>query len=84
MSTMSALAIIVRHVEDADEGGRTCRACGLPWPCDVRLLVDAMIAEAHVLTPPPLSLTQGHRRSPAIVARPGSRLRRPAIRMPVA
>jgi hypothetical protein len=84
MTTISALAIIVRHVEDADEGGRTCRACGRPWPCDVRNLVDAMTAEARLVAAAPLSLTHGHHRSPTIMARPGSRIRRLPARVPVA
>jgi hypothetical protein len=74
-TTMTALSIIVRHVEDADEGGRVCRDCGRPWPCDVRRLVDAMAAEAHLITSAP-----GFGRSP-ILARPRSR--RAAVRVPV-
>jgi hypothetical protein len=49
MTTMTALAIIVRHVEDSAEPRGVCRACGLPWPCDVWRLVDAMAAEAHLV-----------------------------------
>ena len=52
MPTMTALAIIVRHVE-ADGPRGVCRACGLPWPCDVRRLVDAMTAEARVFATAP-------------------------------
>jgi hypothetical protein len=40
----TVLAIATRHVADSDEGGRTCRACGRPWPCDVRLIVAAIEA----------------------------------------
>lgn len=53
MTTMTALAIIVRHVEDSADPRGVCRACGLPWPCDVRRLVDAMAAEAHVVATAP-------------------------------
>jgi hypothetical protein len=35
-------AIASRHFADSDEGGRTCRACGRPWPCDVRQIVVAL------------------------------------------
>jgi hypothetical protein len=39
MATIDSMfAITSRHVADADEGGRTCNACGRPWPCDVRTL----------------------------------------------
>jgi hypothetical protein len=76
MSTMTALSIIVRHVEDADEGGRVCRDCGRPWPCDVRRLVDAMAAEAHLFAAAP-ALGRS-----ATMARPRSR--RAAVRVPVA
>jgi hypothetical protein len=40
----TVLAIASRHVADSDEGGRTCRACGRPWPCDVQLMVAAIEA----------------------------------------
>ncbi|HET9521251.1 MAG TPA: hypothetical protein VFO73_09425 [Candidatus Limnocylindrales bacterium] len=73
---MTALSIIVRHVEDADEGGLVCHDCGRPWPCDVRRLVDAMAAEAHVF-----AAASAFGRSPTI-ARPRSR--RAALRVPVA
>jgi hypothetical protein len=53
MTTMTALAIIVRHVEDAADSRRVCRSCGLPWPCDVRRLVDAIAAEAHLVVAAP-------------------------------
>jgi hypothetical protein len=76
MSTVTALSIIVRHVEDADEGGRVCRDCGRPWPCDVRRLVDAMAAEAHLVASAP-----GFARPPTM-ARPRSH--RAAVRVPVA
>jgi hypothetical protein len=33
--------VVSRHVEDPDEAGRTCLACGRPWPCDVRQLAVA-------------------------------------------
>jgi hypothetical protein len=33
--------VVSRHVEDPDEAGRTCLACGRPWPCDVRQLAEA-------------------------------------------
>ena len=33
--------VVSRHVEDTDEAGRTCLACGRPWPCDVRQLAEA-------------------------------------------
>jgi hypothetical protein len=44
-----------RHRQDAVEDGRTCRACGCPWPCDVRLIavaleVGAMRRAAHSTT----------------------------------
>jgi len=35
-----------RHRQDAVEDGRTCRACGCPWPCDVRLIAVALDAGA--------------------------------------
>jgi hypothetical protein len=38
-TTDTVHAISSRHFADADEGGRTCNACGRPWPCDVRRLV---------------------------------------------
>jgi hypothetical protein len=34
--------IVGRHRQDAVEDGRTCRACGRPWPCDVRLIAVAL------------------------------------------
>jgi hypothetical protein len=37
-----AATIAGRHRQDAVEGGRTCRACGCPWPCDVRLIAVAL------------------------------------------
>ncbi len=33
--------VVSRHLEDPDEAGRTCLACGRPWPCDVRQLAEA-------------------------------------------
>jgi hypothetical protein len=38
--------IVHRHRQDAVEDGRTCRACGNPWPCDVRLIAVALEAGA--------------------------------------
>ena len=35
-------AIVHRHHPDPTELGRVCRACGRPWPCDVRALADAI------------------------------------------
>ncbi|HET7030125.1 MAG TPA: hypothetical protein VFI34_06415 [Candidatus Limnocylindrales bacterium] len=35
-------AIVHRHHPDPTELGRACRACGRPWPCDVRALADAI------------------------------------------
>jgi hypothetical protein len=34
-------AIVHRHHPDPAELNRVCR-CGHPWPCDVRVLVDAV------------------------------------------
>jgi hypothetical protein len=39
--------IVHRHRQDAVEDGRTCRACGSPWPCDVRLMAVALEAGAR-------------------------------------
>jgi len=35
-------AIVHRHHPDPSELGRVCRACGRPWPCDVRVLADVV------------------------------------------
>jgi len=39
-------SIVTRHVADATEGARCCRACGRPWPCDVRTLATALDMQA--------------------------------------
>jgi hypothetical protein len=39
--------IVHRHRQDGVEDGRTCRACGSPWPCDVRLIAVALEAGAR-------------------------------------
>jgi hypothetical protein len=35
-------AIVHRHHPDPSELGRVCRACGRPWPRDVRVLADVV------------------------------------------
>ncbi|HET7474316.1 MAG TPA: hypothetical protein VFJ71_14420 [Candidatus Limnocylindrales bacterium] len=42
MTTATLDAIVHRHHPDPTEHGRVCRSCGRPWPCDVRVLVDAI------------------------------------------
>jgi hypothetical protein len=64
----AAQTIVGRHRADAAEFDRTCRACGRPWPCDVRLLGD-ILAPAHALADvvarPATSIPVVHDRIPA-------------------
>jgi hypothetical protein len=50
----TVLAIASRHFADSDEGGRTCHACGLPWPCDVRQIIAVL-----AITPQATTRTDG-------------------------
>jgi hypothetical protein len=60
-------AIASRHVADSDEGGRTCLACGRPWPCDVRQIVAALAADTPRKSAPSLRLTSpAARRVPTV------------------
>jgi hypothetical protein len=34
--------VVSRHYEDPEDRGRSCRACGRPWPCDVRQIALAL------------------------------------------
>jgi hypothetical protein len=34
--------VVSRHFEDPADRGRSCRACGRPWPCDVRQIALAL------------------------------------------
>jgi hypothetical protein len=34
--------VVSRHYEDLEDRGRSCRACGRPWPCDVRQIAVAL------------------------------------------
>jgi hypothetical protein len=49
MTTATLDAIVHRHHPDPTEQGRVCRSCGRPWPCDVRVLADAMRPSAPTL-----------------------------------
>ena len=60
MMNDTVLAIASRHVADVDEGGRSCRACGRPWPCDVRQIVAALVVSPRATV---------HGASPATVRR---------------
>ena len=35
-------SIVSRHHADPTESGRTCRACGRPWPCDVQQIATVL------------------------------------------
>ncbi|HET9520503.1 MAG TPA: hypothetical protein VFO73_05635 [Candidatus Limnocylindrales bacterium] len=73
------LAIASRHVADSEEGGRTCRACGRPWPCDVRLIVAALEASPRKTRSIAGLTTNGAtRRAASPVAPSRSRRRLPA------
>jgi hypothetical protein len=70
--------VVSRHCEDSDEAGRTCLACGRPWPCDVRQLAVAFgwtptrAADAVGLEPTQRTrVTAAPRRSRRTAARPG-------------
>src|SRR5512132_618457 len=78
VSTMmndTALAIASRHIADTDEAGRTCRACGRPWPCDVRQIVAALTVSPRATTHR-ATLTTTHRATPVGTTR--TRRRSPA------
>jgi hypothetical protein len=66
----SMFAITSRHVADADEGGRTCNACGRPWPCDVRTLT-AMLDGS--IKPAAQRVSSAERRTSGAIRRRGER-----------
>ena len=83
-SNVRDVAIIVsRHREDAVEGGRTCRACGCPWPCDVSLIAVALEAGAMRRAAHPASvasaLTSAAARVPVKAATRGRTRRAPQV-----
>lgn len=56
-------AIASRHFADADEGGRTCNACGRPWPCDVRMLSAILDGSLQPAAQPLISAVAARRTS---------------------
>ena len=76
MMNDTVLAIASRHFADSDEGGRTCRACGRPWPCDVRQIVASLTSDPQKATRIVGLTTNGaaHRRTPVTTTRPRRRV----------
>jgi hypothetical protein len=42
LSSRQIQEVVSRHNEDPGDRGRSCRACGRPWPCDVRQIALAL------------------------------------------
>jgi hypothetical protein len=70
-------AIASRHVADADEGGRTCNACGRPWPCDVRTLTAMLDGSLRAAAQPLIPEVAARRTSVGAIRRRSERPRLP-------
>jgi len=70
-------AIASRHFADADEGGRTCNACGRPWPCDVRSLIAIVEVSVQPAAQPLTPAVAARRTSVAATRRRSERTQLP-------
>jgi hypothetical protein len=63
--------IASRHEADPAEVGRTCQACGRPWPCDVRRIALALALDGRTMQPTTKGSSPPPRVATAIPAAPG-------------